>query len=72
MKFRTSIFLLISIITSCAKPSISFQTAINKVEDSAGERVIYTLRNRDSVDIWRSAVGLNPLDEYAKQMDAKW
>lgn len=42
------------------------------VEDSAGERVIYTLLNRDSVDIWRSAVGLNPLDEYAKQMNAKW
>ena len=42
------------------------------VEDSAGERVIYTLLNRDSVDIWRSAVGLNSLDEYAKQMDAKW
>ena len=42
------------------------------VKDSAGERVIYTLLNRDSVDIWRSAVGLNPLDEYAKQMDAKW
>ena len=42
------------------------------VEDSTGERVIYTLLNTDSVDIWRAAVGLNPLKEYAKQMNAKW
>lgn len=42
------------------------------VEDSAGERVIYTLLNTDSVDIWRSAAGMPPLEEYAKQMNAKW
>ena len=42
------------------------------VEDSTGERVIYTLLNTDSVDIWRSAAGMPPLEEYAKQMNAKW
>ncbi len=42
------------------------------VEDSTGERVIYTLLNSDSVNIWRSAAGMPPLEEYAKQMNAKW
>ncbi|MBR1473772.1 MAG: tetratricopeptide repeat protein, partial [Paludibacteraceae bacterium] len=42
------------------------------VEDSTGERVIYTLLNTDSVNIWRSAAGMPPLEEYAKQMNAKW
>ena len=42
------------------------------VENSEGELVIYTLLDKDSVDIWRAAVGLNPLEEYAKQMNAKW
>lgn len=42
------------------------------VENSEGELVIYTLLDKDSVDIWRAAVGLNPLEEYAKRMNAKW
>ena len=42
------------------------------VENSEGELVIYTLLDKDSVDIWRAAVGLNPLEEYAKLMNAKW
>jgi hypothetical protein len=42
------------------------------VENSEGELVIYTLLDKDSVDIWRAAVGLPPLEEYAKLMNAKW
>jgi len=42
------------------------------VEDSTGERVIYTLLNTDSVNIWRSVAGMPPLEEYAKRMNAKW
>ena len=30
------------------------------------------LLNTDSVNIWRSAAGMPPLEEYAKQMNAKW
>lgn len=41
------------------------------VENAEGEHVIYTLLNKDSVDVWRKAAGLNPLSDYAKQMNAK-
>ena len=40
------------------------------VENSEGELVIYSLLNKDSVDFWRAEVGMSPLAEYAKQMNA--
>ena len=40
------------------------------VENSEGELVIYSLLNKDSVDYWRAEVGMPPLAEYAKQMNA--
>lgn len=41
------------------------------VEDSLGNRVIYTLQNKDSVNFYRTAIGMLPLAEYAKQMNAQ-
>ena len=40
------------------------------VENAEGELVIYSLLNKDSVDYWRAEVGMPPLAEYAKQMNA--
>jgi hypothetical protein len=40
------------------------------VDDSAGNRVVYTLLCKDSVDAWRAAAGMPPLATYAEQMHA--
>lgn len=40
------------------------------VDDSAGNRIIYTLLSKDSVDAWRAAAGMPPLAAYAEQMHA--
>jgi hypothetical protein len=40
------------------------------VDDGKGQKVVYQLLDASKVDEWRSEIGMEPLDDYLKKMNA--